>query len=212
MRTRRTWRGRTPAPRQRMPRVRLLLDRTAALLRGRRGAWVGGGALLVVCALVAVWLFGGDDDAAAPPDARARQYQDFDACLLTDEDGIKAGTPAAAVWQGMEAASGDTRARVTHVPVMGEQTAANALPHLNGLVQRDCEVVLATGAAQTETVRKAAGDHPGVRFVVVGSAAGDVAAGNLTVVAPGAGLADEVADAVRRAVKDVPQEAKRPNS
>ncbi|WP_328948882.1 BMP family ABC transporter substrate-binding protein [Streptomyces sp. NBC_00184] len=207
MRTRRTWRGRTPEPQRRIPRVRLLLEHTAALLRGRRGAWAAGGALLVVCALVAVWVFGGDDEPAGPPDARARQYQDVDACLLTGEDGIAAGTPAAAVWQGMEAASGDTRARVTHVPVMGEQTAANALPHLNGLIQRDCEVVLAAGKAQTETVRKAAGDHPRVRFVVVGSSAGDqdAVAGNLTVVAPGAGLPDEVADAVRRAVNDGPQ-------
>ncbi|MFI6946652.1 BMP family ABC transporter substrate-binding protein [Streptomyces sp. NPDC050422] len=190
-----------------MPRVRLLLERTAALLRGRRGAWAAGGVLLVVCALVAVWVFGGDDEAAGPPDARARQYQDVDACLLTGEDGIEAGGPAAAVWQGMEAASGDTRARVTHVPVMGEQSAANALPHLNGLIQRDCEVVLATGRAQTETVRKAAGGHPQVRFVVVGSEAGDRTAdtGNLTVVAPGDRVADEVAEAVRRAVKAVQQ-------
>lgn len=205
MRTRRTWRGRTPEPKRRMPAVRLLLERTAALLRGRRGAWAGGGALLVVCALVAVWTFGGDDETASPPDARARQYQDIDACLLTGEDGIKAGTPAASVWQGMEAASDDTRARVTHVPVVGEQNAANALPHLNGLIQRDCEVVLATGPAQTETVRKAAGSHPRVRFVVVGSGAGErgTETGNLTVVAPGGEVADDVAKIVRRAVKDL---------
>lgn len=206
MRTRRTWRGRTPAPRRRMVRVRLILERTAALSRGRRGAWAVGGALLVVCALVAVWVFGGgDDEAASPPDTRARPYQDVDACLLTGEDGIEAGTPAAAAWEGMEAASSDTRARVTHVPVMGAQTAANALPHLNGLIQRDCEVVLATGRAQTETVRKAAGSHPRVRFVVVGSEAvgRSVETGNLTVVAPGDEVPDEVAKAVRRAVSAV---------
>lgn len=206
MRTRRTWRGRTPAPRRRMPRVRLLLDRAATLVRGRRGAWAGGAVLLAACALVAVRLSGGEEEPG-PPDARARQYQDFDACLLTGEDGITAGTPAAPVWQGMERASGDTRVRVTHVPVMGEQTAANALPHLNGLIQRDCEVVLATGPAQTATVRKAADSHPRVRFVVVGSAAGDRGAtpGNLTVVAPGDGLSGEVADVLRRTVKDAPR-------
>lgn len=167
---------------------------------------MGGGVLLAVCALVAVWVFGGEDEAAGPPDARARQYRDVDACLLTGEDGIKAGTPAA-VWQGMEAASGDTRARVTHVPVMGAQTAANALPHLNGLIQRDCEIVLATGQAQTETVRKAAGSHPRTRFVVVGSEGESRGAqpGNLTVVAPGDGVPDEVAEVVRRAVNTVQQ-------
>ncbi|MER7726521.1 BMP family ABC transporter substrate-binding protein [Streptomyces sp. NPDC096323] len=205
MRTRRTWRGRTPALQRRTPRVRTLLASAAALLRGRRGAWAAGGALLAVCALVAVWVFSGEDEAAGPPDARARQYQDVDACLLTGEDGIKAGTPAAAAWKGMEAASGDTRVRVTHVPVMGEQSAANALPHLNGLIQRDCEVVLATGRAQTQTVRKAAGSHPQVRFVVVGSEREGRAAeaGNLTVVAPGDEVPDEVAKAVRRAVNVV---------
>ncbi|TWG03624.1 hypothetical protein FHX80_112058 [Streptomyces brevispora] len=186
--------------------MRRLLDGSAGLLRGRRGAWAGAGAVLVVCAVVSAWLFGGGDEAASPPDARARQYRDFDACLLTGEDGIAAGTPAA-VWQGMQRASGDKRIRVTHVPVMGEQSAVNALPHLNGLIQRDCEVVLATGPAQTETVRKAASGHPRVRFVVVGPATGgrDGGAGNLTVVAPGDGLADEVAEAVRRAVKSVQQ-------
>lgn len=205
MRTRRAWRGRTPAPRRRMPRVRVALASVAALSRGRRGAWTAGGVLLVVCALVAVWVFGGDDEAASPPDARARQYRNVDACLLTGEDGIGAGTPAAAVWQGMEAFSGDTRVRVTHVPVMGEQSAANALPHLNGLIQRDCEVVLATGRAQTEAVRKAAAGHPRVRFVVVGPEArgGGAEAGNVTAVAPGDDVPDEVAKAVRRAVNAV---------
>ncbi|MGW1124990.1 BMP family ABC transporter substrate-binding protein [Streptomyces sp. NPDC002526] len=205
MRTRRTWRGRTPEPRRRALRVRPALESAAALLRGRRGAWLAGGALLVVLASVAVWVFGGDDEAASPPDARARQYQDVDACLLTGEDGIKAGTPAAAVWQGMESFSKDARVRVTHVPVMGEQSVANALPHLNGLIQRDCEVVLATGRAQTETVRKEAGSHAKVRFVVVGSDAegGAAEAGNVAVVAPGDKLPDEVAEAVRRAVNAV---------
>ncbi|MFD6278535.1 BMP family ABC transporter substrate-binding protein [Streptomyces sp. NPDC060209] len=185
-----------------MPRVRRLLLASQVTFRGRRGVWAAGGALALVCALLVGWLFTGGD-SAGPPDARARQYRDFDACLLTGDQGIVTGTPAAPVWQGMQRASGDTRVRVTHLPVMGEQSEANAQPHLNSLVQRGCEIVLAAGPAQTEAVRKAVKGHPEVRFVVVGAqgtAAGTT--GGLTVVAPGAGLTDEVAETVRRIVKD----------
>ncbi|MGW2656910.1 BMP family ABC transporter substrate-binding protein [Streptomyces sp. NPDC001478] len=203
MRTRRTWRGRTPEPRTRTLRARPVLARAAGLLRGRRGAWTGAGVLLVVGVLVAVWAFGGDEETPTPPDSRARQYREFDACLLTGESGITGGD-AAAVWRGMRRASDATRVRVTHVPVMGEQSAANALPHLDGLIQRDCEMVLATGAAQTEAVRDRAKDRPRTRFVVIGTEKGeqDVNETRLTVVKPGDGLADEVDAVVRQAVKD----------
>ncbi|MDQ0795938.1 BMP family ABC transporter substrate-binding protein [Streptomyces sp. B1I3] len=205
MKTRRTWRRKIPAGTGRwVPRARRLLLASQVTFRGRRGAWAAGGVLALVCALLAGWLFSGGD-TASPPDARARQYRDFDACLLTGDKGIGAGTPAAPVWRGMQQASDDTRVRVTHLPVMGAQSAANALPHLNSLLQRGCEIVLAAGPAPTEVVRKAAKDHPEVRFVVVGTpgtTAGTT--GGLTTVAPGAGLTDEVAGTVRRLVKNTP--------
>ncbi|MFJ2134389.1 BMP family ABC transporter substrate-binding protein [Streptomyces sp. NPDC087845] len=215
MKTRRTWRKKAPAVAGRRRPAHELFAEAAALLRGRRGAWTAGGVLAVACALVAVWLLSGED-TARPPDSRARQYRDFNACLLTGDRGITAGTPAAPVWQGMQRASADTRARVTHVPVMGEQSTANALPHMNGLIQRQCDIVLATGQGQTEAVRKVAKGNPKTRFVVVGPAGesspgaesggartgrkGGEGDANVTVLAPGDGLPDSVAETIRQAV------------
>lgn len=202
MRTRRTWRGKGPVTtRSRASGILLAVHRVAGLLRGRRGAWTGAGGLLVVGVLVGFWAFGGDEETAPPPDSRARQYREFDACLLTGESGITSGD-ATAVWQGMQRVSAETRIRVSQVPVMGKQSAANALPYFNGLIQRDCDVVLATGAAQTRTVREQAGGHPQTQFVVVGpqSDGQEAVGGNLTAVKPGEGLADELAKTLRRAV------------
>ncbi|GAA3236357.1 BMP family ABC transporter substrate-binding protein [Streptomyces sp. XM83C] len=175
-----------------------------AALRGRRGWMAGGAVAVVVLAVLAVggvWLFGGDESENTPPDPRARQYTEIDACLLTGEKGVQAGTPAATVWQGMQEASLDTRARVTFVPVMGPQTADNARPFLNSLVQRQCEIVLAVGDAQVEVVSADAGKHRDVRFVVVSDKVSDAA--NLVVAKPGEALKDTVAEDVRQAVRKV---------
>ncbi|MEU9144911.1 BMP family ABC transporter substrate-binding protein [Streptomyces sp. NPDC048349] len=174
-----------------------MLARVAGALRGRAG-WAAGSAAVLVLGLVGVWLFvGGGQDG--PPDPRARQYKEFDACLLTDEKGIVSGSAAAPVWEGMQKASLETRARVTYVPVVGEPSAANARPFFNSLMQRKCDVVLAVGAAQVEATEAGAKEHPKARFVVVDGAG---SAGNVTVVKSGDGLAETVADAIRRAVKD----------
>ncbi|MFJ1653382.1 BMP family ABC transporter substrate-binding protein [Streptomyces sp. NPDC088337] len=154
--------------------------------------------------LTGAWLFvGGEGGArAVAPDPRARQYQDVDACLLTGETGIGQGT-AASVWEGMQKASLETSARVTYVPVMGEQSAANAQPFLNGLIQRQCDVVVAVGASQVQVTKAAAGKHTAVRFVVVDEAPGAKAdrAGNLTVAKPGAELDETVVETIRQAVR-----------
>lgn len=178
--------------------VRQTLARVAGFLRGWRKPWVLGGVGVALAAIGAVWLFSGDEKSG-PPDPRARQYVDFDACLLTGEAGIAAGSDAAPVWTGMQDASAETRARVNYVPVMGEQSAENALPHLNSLLQRQCDVVLAVGKAQVGVAEAEAGRHPKVRFVVVD---GDATAANVTAAASGDRLSERVADAVRKAFKD----------
>ncbi|MEU2155707.1 BMP family ABC transporter substrate-binding protein [Streptomyces sp. NPDC019396] len=164
-----------------------------------------GSAAVVVLGLLAVWLFvpGGQ---AGPPDARARQYKDVDACLLTGEKGVAAGTPAAPVWEGMQKASLETRARVNYVPVMGAQSVENARPFFNGLMQRQCEVVLAVGAPQVQVAEAGAKQYPDVRFVVVDGTPADsgvdgAEGGNLTVAKSGEGLTDSVADVIRGAVE-----------
>lgn len=197
MKTRRTWRNGADHPGARSGTLLgRVLARVSGALRGRSG-WTLGGAVVSVLALVGVWVFAGGEPGG-PPDPRARQYKEFDACLLTDEKGIVTGAPAAPVWEGMQAASRETRARVTYVPVVGEPSTENARPFFNSLMQRKCDVVLAVGAPQVEATRAGATEHPKARFVVVD---GPEAAGNITVVKSGDGLKEAVAEAVRRAVK-----------
>jgi basic membrane lipoprotein Med (substrate-binding protein (PBP1-ABC) superfamily) len=156
---------------------------------------------VVVLGLVGAWLFIGEQDV--PPDPRARQYKEFDACLLTGEKGVGRGTLAASVWEGMQEASLETRARVNYVPVMGPQSVENTRPFFNSLIQRQCDVVLAVGASQVQVTQAAAGSHPEVRFVVVGGTSGREAAGagNVTVAKPDEGLKETVAEAIRHAVR-----------
>lgn len=115
----------------------------------------------------AVWVAILATRSPAPPPPRARQYLEFTACLLTDERGIT-GPEAAPVWAGMQEASLTTRAKVQYLAVAGPQTVDNAVPYLNSLAQRRCDLVLAAGAVPTGAVGKAAAQFPRTRFVVVG--------------------------------------------
>lgn len=98
MKTRRAWRAterqaaKKEAAESGAARVPEMLATGAAALRGRTG-WVLGSVLVLALGLVGVRLFAGSDDAGTPPDTRARAYQDYDACLLTDERGIVTGAP-----------------------------------------------------------------------------------------------------------------------
>ncbi|MER5717191.1 BMP family ABC transporter substrate-binding protein [Streptomyces sp. NPDC002132] len=205
MKTRRNWRSNSKQNPGRGAWAPALVNRVAGLARGRRGRLAGGAAVALLALAGGLWLlFGGDDDANRPPDPRARQYRDVDACLLTGADGIAQGTVAASVWEGMQQASEETRARVSYVPVTGEQSAANARPFLNGLVQRQCEIVLTVGAPQAQAVRAVAGQHPSLPFVVVGEAVA-TAKSNVTAVPPGDGLKVAVVREIRDAAS-----AKRP--
>jgi hypothetical protein len=79
----------------------------------------------------------------AAPGPRAGQYLDVSACLLTDPDGVVAGTPGAPVWGAMESASLATRVMVSYFPDTGPD---DVTPMLNTLVQRQCGVIITAGA------------------------------------------------------------------
>jgi basic membrane lipoprotein Med (substrate-binding protein (PBP1-ABC) superfamily) len=134
----------------------------------------------------------------APGANRARAYTAFDACLLTDSNGL-AGTQAAQAWAGMQSASLSTHAKVEYLPVAGAQTTGSALPYLASLVQRRCNVVVAVGTAPVSAVSADARRFTTVRFTVVG---GHVTAPNVTVIDPRAGqIRASVAQAVTAAVR-----------
>ncbi|MEV8046257.1 hypothetical protein ACF06D_21750 [Streptomyces griseoluteus] len=164
----------------------------------RRTIAIAAGALALVAAVVVVcaFLFGGDDRPPVP-DTRARHYTETDACLLTGKDGIMAGTPAATVWQGMQDASLRTHARVSYQQVIGEQTAGNARPFLNGMLQGSCEVVVAVGGPEVSVAAAAAPKYGKTGFVLVG---GGHSGGNVSLLHTGDGLRGEVAGAVERAI------------
>ncbi|MGY3202180.1 BMP family ABC transporter substrate-binding protein [Streptomyces sp. TE5632] len=211
-RTRRTWRNNSAKSEPGAAHKVSLWVRPAAAaawraVRSRRGRWVAGGTVVALAAVAGAVVLLGEEPG--PPDPRARQYRDVNSCLLTGEQGITAGTPGAPVWAGMQKASLETRTRVNYVPVMGEQSSKSALPHLNSLLQRQCDVVLAVGESQVEVARAEAGRHPAIHFVVVtdpepaksdGHAAGD-APENVTVVAEdGDGLEERIAQIIQKAV------------
>lgn len=131
---------------------------------------------------------------ALPPPPRARVYTAFDACLLTDSAGV-GSAQAAPVWSGMQAASLKTSGKVSFLSVYGPDTAANAVPYVNTLVQRRCDLVVAVGASQAAAARQQAAVFPKVRFVVVDDGP---SAGNVAVVAPG--KTANVSSAVEKAV------------
>ncbi|MFF3911465.1 BMP family ABC transporter substrate-binding protein [Streptomyces sp. NPDC001848] len=154
----------------------------------------GGIGVVVLAGAVAGGLLAAGGGGAAP---RARQYSASDACLLTDSHGVT-GAQAALVWAGMEDASLATRTKVTSLPVFGPATVANAVPYVNSLVQRRCDVVLAVGDTQTAAVEQVAPRNPKVRFVVVG---GGRARRNVAVVSGSSGVRVAVAHVVRDATK-----------
>jgi basic membrane lipoprotein Med (substrate-binding protein (PBP1-ABC) superfamily) len=131
-------------------------------LRSRRLLAVGVGAVAAVALLT--WVLW--PSAPKPEQPRARQYLEFTACLLTDDQGI-AGPTGKPVWTAMQDASLATLAKVQYLAVAGRQTESNALPFANTLAQRQCDLVFASGPAPVAAVRAAGRSFPWVRFYVV---------------------------------------------
>jgi basic membrane lipoprotein Med (substrate-binding protein (PBP1-ABC) superfamily) len=118
----------------------------------------------VVLGAVATWILWPSPKPEEQP--RARQYLEFTACLLTDDQGIT-GPTGQPVWAAMQDASLATLAKVQYLSVAGPQTESNALPFANTLAQRHCDLIFAAGSAPAAAVRTAANSFPAVRFYVV---------------------------------------------
>ncbi|MFE9765893.1 hypothetical protein ACFYPC_15420 [Streptomyces sp. NPDC005808] len=176
------------------------------VLSGRQIVLVTGAVVVTAAVVVSGYVLSRGDGKRQLPDTQARNYQDVDACLLTGQTGITAGTTDAEVWQGMQDASLKTHARVSYVAVAGEQSTANARPYLNGLLQRSCDVVLAAGKPEVTAAAQTAPQYQKVGFVLVGdggtSSKSATKATNVTVAHAGGGLRAEVAGAVEREVRE----------
>jgi hypothetical protein len=115
----------------------------------------------VSAAVIAAWaLWPGSASAAGP---RARQYLDASACLLTGAGGVSPGTAGAQAWDAMESASAASHVMVSHLP---SAEPADVPVLLNTLVERECGVIVVTGASQNP-VTSAARANPGRRFILV---------------------------------------------
>jgi hypothetical protein len=135
--------------------------------------WLAGLGLVSAVLVIGAWLAW--PDPRPPEPARARQYRDFTACLLTDEHGILAD-PAKAIWAGMQSASLTTQVKVQYLAVVGEQTTDNAVPFLRSLTQGHCGLVFGAGPTASAAIRAVAGGSAGIRFFVTeGAASGNVA-------------------------------------
>ena len=165
------------------------------VLLGVCTAVAGAGVGLAVSGAPLPWSAGG----RVLPSARARAYENVDACLLTGARGLS--DPAAAqAWAGMEAASQATSARVSYLAVTGPATVAAAEPFAGSLLVQGCKVIVASGAAERAAALAEAGRFGSVRFVVTGPAAGSP--GNVTALAfTPSGLEAGVASAVETGVR-----------
>jgi len=168
---------------------------------GRMPGWLlaaGAAAVLAVAGVVA-WLVW---PQPAPP--HARQYLSVSACLLTDQAGIAAGSPAAPVWSAMQSASLATHVMVSYLPATGPSDVS---PMLNTLVQRNCGVIIATDSARSAVV--AAGKaNPHQRFLLVvapGTAA--AAASSNTVVVSQSDAAGRIDQEIRSLAASAPPPA-----
>jgi hypothetical protein len=173
-------------------------------MKALRGRWVllglcaaaaGAGIGVAVSGVPLPWSAGG---RALPP-ARARVYENVDACLLTGPQGL-ADPSSAQAWAGLEDVSRATSARVSYLAVTGPATEAAAVPFAGSLLVRGCKVVVASGPAERAAALSEAGRFASVRFVVEGTAPG--APSNVTaLVFTPSGLRAGVASAAEAGVR-----------
>jgi len=142
----------------------------------------------VVAVFVTAWTLWGRPGTVAAP--RARQYLDVSACLLTGSSGVTPGTPGAQAWQAMQSASVASHVMVSYLSDTG---SADVPVLLNTLVERQCGVIVVTGASPVQ-VTSAAKANPGRRFILLTSsaAAGPAAVPPNAVVVPAADAAGRI--------------------
>jgi hypothetical protein len=122
------------------------------------------GVVVLVGAAVAIIVWWPSPESAPP---RARQYKDFDICLLTPQRGL-ADPDVAAVWAGAQEVSLQRSVRVLYLAVAGEQTPTRAAEYLASLVAQGCEVIVAVGPAPVAAVAVHEADYPQSTIVAVG--------------------------------------------
>jgi basic membrane lipoprotein Med (substrate-binding protein (PBP1-ABC) superfamily) len=121
-------------------------------------------AVSIVVVTVVVWLLWPSRKPAEQP--LARQYRDFNVCLLTDAHGVT-GPDAQPMWAGIQDASLAQRVRAQYLSVAGDQNAQNAATFLASLAQGKCDMVFGAGDAQAEAVRTNAHTFPHISFYVI---------------------------------------------
>ncbi len=126
--------------------------------------WGGIAGLAAVLAVVS-WLAW---PVTTPEPARAREYRDFDVCLLTDAQGIAAG-PAATAWAGLQEVSKRRSVRVSYLGVSGERGEERAKQLLATQVQQRCAIIVAVGPVQVAAADVVKATYPKVTFLSVAS-------------------------------------------
>lgn len=156
-----------------MPKPSKAEEQARELTLVTRWSWSVIAGMAAVLAVVS-WVSWPGPPAEPPP--RAREFRDYDVCLLTDQHGT-AGAQAAKVWAGLREVSDQTGVRRSFLSVPGEQSQARVAQFVATQVQQGCDIVVAVGEQQVATVTALAGKHSKVHFVVVG---GTSSGGNLT--------------------------------
>jgi hypothetical protein len=128
-----------------------------------RRYWWALAVVVVIAIAIPLWL--AHRGRQLPP-ARARVYTSFNACLLTDSQGVTS-LQAAPVWAGMQAASLRTNGKVSYLSINGEDNESNAETYVNTLTQRQCTLILAVSDSPVAAVRTTATRFPSTRFAVV---------------------------------------------
>ena len=129
---------------------------------GRRQVLLGVVGIAVVVGAIVV-ATSGSGDTPVPPKPVSSVAMNTRVCLFTD------GSPATpTAWNGMQdfAKGGGVNIQRTAVP----SNAPDDDAYLNGLVQENCQVIVAVGNGPAQAADDAAAYHPGIRFVIIGSA------------------------------------------